>query len=499
MAHEAKKSINSLIDEDRFDEAERRANKELAAFRGQGNAEGSAIMLLALADLAMARVQAAQALKAAREAWPLAKSTGQKQLQAEVLMAMINGLNMQGSAKEALRAASTSKDIITDANDPALEAGLHHAMAIAHLKLEDAEYALEAEEKALAIYKRLKDKSGEAKSLTTTAKAQQISGQFDQAIATAKEAAALWRSMGKAAGIVACLETVMNAQAAQGYPKAALAVAEEELSLLQKSGVNTKNELLMIEKVVQVASDQGQYSEALRTIEDMIKVCRNANDKLGEAQKTRQAAEMHMDLNHSQDALRVAKEAEDLFQSLGMAADVEDMRKLQSSIFVKKGQHSKAPHRSEALLALKQFVRAVEQREVDQVKLFEVELDKASSAIKDMEMSNTLESLFERDPSAVKFLEEHGWDLTSFKVPTKIYQYPHQGFYLTTIAGGMNFGPQFRGVHPYRKGKPSDDDARAMSVVSLPEAESWQGQLLFRPGIMDAGIQACSTFNFPPQ
>jgi len=447
--------------------------------------------------VAMAQVQGAKALKSAREAWPLAKSLADKRLQAEILMAMVSGLNMQGSAREALKAASTSLPMVVEAKDAALEASMHHAMAAAHLKLEDADDALEAEEKAQRLYTNLKDKKGEAVSLTTIAKAQRMLGRFEEAISTAKEAASLWRSLGQAAGVVAAVETITDSQAALGYPKAALATAEEELELLQKAGANTKNELIMMEKVAQVAADQGQKLEALRTMEEMIKVCKNANDRLGEAQRTRQVAEMHAELNHSQDALRMAKDSEELFAALGLSVDVEEAKKLQTTIFVKKGQHSKAPHRSEALLALKSFVRAVEQREIDQVKQFEVDLEKAASAIKDTEMSTALESLFERDPTALAFLEQQGWDLQSFKVPTVIYQYPHKAFYLTTIAGGMNFGPQFRSVNPYRKDKGSQDP-RACSVCFLPETEAWQGQLLYRPGIMDAGIQATSSFGFPP-
>lgn len=387
--------------------------------------------------------------------------------------------------------------MVAEANDAALDAGLLHALAVAHLKLEDADDALEAEEKALSLYRGVKDKEGEAVSLTTLAKAQRVLGRFDEAITTAKEAAVIWRGMGKAAGIVAAVETICDAQAAQGFPKASLAAAEEELSLLQKAGVNKKNELIMMEKVVQVAVDQGLKIEALRTMEDMIQVCKSASDKTGEAHRTMQTAEMHMEMNHSQDALRLAKEAEEIYTGLNMTTQTEAAKKLQTQIFVKKGQHSKAPHRSEALLALKSFVRAVEQREVDQVKQFEVDLDKAASAIKDTEMSTALESLFERDPTALSFLEQQGWDLNSFKVPTKIFQYPHKAFYLTTIAGGMNFGPQFRSVNPYRKGKRTEDP-RACSVCCLPEAEAWQGQLMYRHGIMDAGIQATGSFNFPP-
>merc|ERR1712050_739085 len=126
-------------------------------------------------------------------------------------------------------------------------------------------------------------------------------------------------------------------------------------------------------------------------------------------------------------------------------------------------------------------------------------MDKASSAIKDNEMTIALEALFERDPGALHFLEELGWDLQSFKVPTLCTQYPHKAFYLQTIAGGMNFGPQFRSVHPWKKGTKAEAlGQRAMSVCVLPETESWQGVLLYRQAIIDAGIQAISCMGNDP-
>jgi len=351
----------------------------------------------------------------------------------------------------------------------------------------------------MTIHKSSKDKKGEAVSLTTVAKAYRMLGRFDQAISTAKEACGLWRSLSQAAGIVTALETIADAQAAQGFPKASLAAAEEELSLLRASGASVAHELMLMEKVAQIASDLGEKVETLRTMEEMIKVCKNNGDKAGEAQRTLQTAEKHSEMSHAQDALRLAKEAEELFVALGDKDSEEEAKKLQTSIYVKRGQHTKAPHRSEALLALKSFVRAVEQRELDQIRAFEADLDRAASAIKDTEMSTALESLFERDPEALQFLEKQGWDLENFKSPTKIYQYPHKAFYLGTIAGGMNFGPQFRSVHPYRKDKPSDKDCVVLSCNFLPITESWQSMLAYRHGIIDAGLQSSGAFAYPPQ
>lgn len=217
------------------------------------------------------------------------------------------------------------------------------------------------------------------------------------------------------------------------------------------------------------------------------------------AQKTLQMAEMHAGLNHAQDALRLAKEAQGLFSALNDDHGEEECKRLQTRILVKRNQHTIAPHRPEALVSLKNFIRAVEQREMEEVKKFEEAMDKASGAIQDNELTIALEGLFERDPGALHFLEELGWDLQSFKVEDICTQYPHKAFYLQTLAGGMNFGPQFRSVHPWKRGTQADKlGARAMSVCVLPETESWQGVLLYRHGVIDAGIQATSVwFNAP--
>lgn len=499
MVSQAKRHIEALIEKDNWLEAERNASTEARRFREQNDDAGAATMLVLLAQAALAQKESSKALKAAREAWPLAQGTPNKELQAEVLLAIIDGLNMQGSAREALRAMPTSIPIAQESGNRALEAGMLLGQAIAQLGLQNAVDAAEVGESALAIYKSIEDTKGSATAMNTIAKALRLVGRLDDALSRAKEAASLWRNLGKAAGVVMAVDTIIDVQRALGIPKAGLVAAEEELSLLREAGVSKRNELIMLEKVIQVATDQGEKLAAMRFIEEIVQVSRKAGDKGVEANRTKQAAQMYFEMNQTQDAVRMAKEAEALFKGLGLSVDVEDMRRLQSSIYIKRGQHNMAPHRDEALLALKSFVKAVEDRHHDNVKQFEVDMNKAATAIKDTEMSTALEALFDKDPTALAFLEKQGWDCTAFKVPTKIYQYAHNATYLTFIAGGMNFGPQFRPVHAYRKDRPCDEDCRPMAVCSLPETEAWQGQLRFRPGIMDAGLQSCTSYGFPPQ
>merc|ERR1711904_329296 len=119
-------------------------------------------------------------------------------------------------------------------------------------------------------------------------------------------------------------------------------------------------------------------------------------------------AEMHQALSHNQDAIRLSEEAAKLFVDLNDEESANQARKIQTSVCVARGEIDKAPNRSDALLTLRHFISAVEERDEDKVKLFESELDAASGAISDEELNFALENLFAKDQSAVTFLEARG-------------------------------------------------------------------------------------------
>lgn len=243
-----------------------------------------------------------------------------------------------------------------------------------------------------------------------------------------------------------------------------------------------------------------EEAEAIKKMEAEIDVLKQTGDKSGEATKRMQLAEKHMDLNHWEDAVRELHEALPILESLGQLDRVERSKELLTKLYATKGKTDKAPYRSEAVMALKSYVRAIEARDLDQIQSTQVDLDRTRQALKDSEFSNALESLFDRDPSALAFCEQEiGLDVSRFKVQQTIYHYPHNAFYLQMLMTGMGFGPQFRGVHPHRMGKRTDPNVKVLAVAQLPETESWQGTLQYRPGIMDAGIQKGATMMWPPE
>lgn len=275
---------------------------------------------------------------------------------------------------------------------------------------------------------------------------------------------------------------------------------------MQEAGCDSLNQLLMMEKVAQVAYELGEINGALAIMEDMIQVCQKSGDKLGEAHATKRAAEAHAESYHTRDALRFAKQAQELFEELDIADEIDEVKTLQTTIYVKRLQHNKAPNRKKALSTLRSFVKAVEARETDQVKQLEVDLDKVSSALKEDEMKDALEALFSRDEGALKYLEGLGWELSSFKNPTIIFQFPHKLFYLTVNGGGgILFGPAYRAVNPYRVNFVETEatsmnaaGARSCSVCQMPDIETWQECVQYRTGILDAAIQVQSLAGWKP-
>merc|ERR1711879_723060 len=112
---------------------------------------------------------------------------------------------------------------------------------------------------------------------------------------------------------------------------------------------------------------------------------------------------------------------------------------------------------------------------------------------KDGDMQEFLANLIEKDPGAIEFLEDQGWEFTktaadgaAFKTQTRFFD--HKFFYLNTIFGGMGFGPQFRSVNP-SKVTMKNNNHFGITVSQLTETESWQMHLNWRPGYMDSGIQ----------
>lgn len=436
-----------------------------------------------------------ESLATSRQAWPTAKKSGDKKIQAEVLLTMVKGLSAKGSANEAFKAAASSLAIVKASGVDAIIADMLSLTARLQTKVTQSDEGLaEADSRAFEackMYKSLGDKKGEAVAMTTQAMAQSKGSNFNRAIATAEAALELWRPLGEAAGSAAALEVIVDAQAAKGQSKASMKVLEDEFAKMKANGFRGKNEVIMLEMMVNTATSQGFTSEAVTYYDQLIAALASSDDQMGEAVKTLECGELLSSFKMYKDAMAYAKKAVGMFKAMGDMDLVDRGEKLVTDCCIVLGQLSDSPYRSEGILALKDFTKGVELRDIAMTKEAEDKLEKTKNVIKESDINLALENLFAKDPSALKFVEDLGWDLSSFKSPQKVYLYPHKSFYLNMVFNGMNFGPAYRGVRaPGRVGKMSDGLTPSATILQRYDAELWEHKLLYQQALMDGSIQS---------
>merc|ERR1712113_629286 len=197
----------------------------------------------------------------------------------------------------------------------------------------------------------------------------------------------------------------------------------------------------------------GQPRGAMKSASQALEVYQALSDEMGQGSTYHTMSEMQRALGDMQEATAMAQKSLLHFKAAGCKWGEEQAIQTISNLMVERGTPEKAPKRGDLQKALKELGKAVEQRRVEDFKAAEDKLNYMVNLMNESDVQSVLVPLFERDPGAIEFLEEQGWEFPKEdKGPCFIKQYPHKGFYLHMINTGMNFGPQFRVVTPYRFG-----------------------------------------------
>lgn len=210
-------------------------------------------------------------------------------------------------------------------------------------------------------------------------------------------------------------------------------------------------------------------------------------------------AEMLRAKDDRQEATREAEKALALFKQERCVGGEEQVLDTLSTLLCERGQPEKAPKRSEALKALKELVRTIEKRDAANLKAAEEKVGALSQLLTENDYADVLHAYLHSNSDAVAFLEEQGWQ---FKRESRgamyMKTYPHRAFYLHMVMTGMGFGPQFRGVNPYKVSYEAGGIVPvALSCTQLAETEAWQMEMGYRPGVLDSGLQCQAALAFP--
>merc|ERR1711920_192215 len=289
---------------------------------------------------------------------------------------------------------------------------------------------------------------------------------------------------------------------------AGLQAINQQVESLHQAG-NKQAEVAVLETLAHAHSMLGEPYSAISSYERALAVYRALGDKEGQGTTLHSLAEMYRATDgHAEHAkaLDAARQSAEAFRAAKCGWGEEKANGTISSLMAQSGRLEKAPNRQEALKALKEFTRAVEQKNVETAQAAEMKLTGMRELVTDAEIIEHLQPLVLKDSTTSEFLVgELGWSMSeaSEAVSTGdkltgsyIKQYSHHAFYLSNIMNGMGFGPQFRSCNPYRFGRTADE-IMPIVVAQLPETEAWQMELGYRPGYMDANLQVNGVLGFP--
>jgi len=487
-----------------LEDADRDLESLLNRFRAEVDSMAQARTLLAIGELRNACLEPNRALEAVKQArsLPVTLSNPNK-LQALTIEVKSHMLNESSSdaqvvARQLLAMAQTS-------GDKEDQASAWQALAGSQLLAEStAADARESAQTALNIYREVGKKQGEAAAWATVAKAWMQQGIYDKSLQAAEEALAIWRAVGQSKGVVSALEIFTQASALDRAPHTGLRKATAELELMRESG-NRLGERDILDMLTHAHAMLREPVSALHYARQALALYREMGDAVGAGWTLHTIAEMQRMEGSMGEATLTAQQALSLFKAAGSRQGSNRASETLNSLYAERGLPEKAPKRSEALRALKEFKQAVQDRNEDDARAAESRLNEVRNLVTDQEIANALQPLVQREETA-DFLESLGWDLGRSKaaVPSgtgqTIYHYSKNAFYLGTLLSGMNFGPQFRAVHPHRLGSSMDPtECMPMSVAQLPETEGWQMETLFRHGVMDCAFQQLQVLDFPPK
>ncbi|CAE8719952.1 unnamed protein product [Polarella glacialis] len=471
----------------------------------------------------------------------LAISSGTSQLQAAALVALVKVQSSREALDEAMRASMELLAAAQKRRDRGAEADAWRVIAEVHALRENSsgkatastpEETLQAAERAAQLYSEAcpealgggfatasplvaRLRHGWALALIEVARARFRLGRLRDAAAAAGEAVSMCRELGRVRCLLAALEVAVQAHSALHEPLLGLRAANQELQWLREgrgsssgSGGSSNNndnnstrssraaEAQLLELIATTHSQLSEPLGALRSARLAAELRQQLGDSQGEASALLLAAEQQRLLGEMAEATRSAELAVTASRAAGDAAGEERALQLLSRLLVERGLSEQAPQRPQALQTLQDLVRAVELRDTAAVKDAEERLNGYGGLVTNKDIADHLVPIFTRDRGSVEFLRELGWEFDQNQTgSTKIKMIPHESFYMGQIMNGMNFGPQFRVVNPFRVSGP---EPVAISVCQLPETEAWQMELGFpRPGFLDAGLQSSLVHMFP--
>lgn len=326
VADSARAMSAALTALDRRKEANSLAKEELKKFQDEGNREGAAKMLLALAEVngdKRGPKNRELALEYAEEARAEFSELGMQRFEALALLALANA-RLKSPGQEALEPAEEAEQLFHEAADPKGEALALHAMALAKLQLEDAGGAVEEAKRALELFRELGLESLQAVEEACIADWLLRNGLAEEdgneAVEAAQHAMESFERIGDNGCKSLATDTLVRAMFAAGQQDRGILLAQQTLEEAKQKG----------DKAAEAAAQHGLVAahlarqdtdSALQAAQASIELYKGLDDARGEAAAFHIVAQLHLRKGTSDQASKAASAASSARQAMARVKD----------------------------------------------------------------------------------------------------------------------------------------------------------------------------------
>jgi len=278
---------------------------------------------------------------------------------------------------------------------------------------------------------------------------------------------------------------------------AANLAATDELAMIRRIG-DTGAEAKVVQLLSEVQIARGDYAGAADGLQKALTLHKDSGDAAGQAKTLEMLAGAKLAARKPSDALTPAQDALRLFAEMGDKEGEERAMRTVNMVFAEKNQLDKAPGRPQALQALKDLATAVDERDSQRWTGAMEELTR-TGAYTQKDVDGVVSSALEKDRAmSATFLEDQGIVARGGGAPELHMKEANKTIqYINFRLGGLNYGPRFRCLRAYKgmvQGK--EDTLHALCCLQVSDqAEDWETQLQFHPGILDGMLQSGSAYS----
>lgn len=171
-------------------------------------------------------------------------------------------------------------------------------------------------------------------------------------------------------------------------------------------------------------------------------------------------------------------------------------KKSLSLALVKSGKEDEAPNRLRAVAALERAMAAAERKSETDFKKWWFEAE-SLGGISDKDIKQALDRIREHGgpPGFESFLRDMGVSFANAGSPDKINQFTKRLMYVVFRTGGIQYGPRYQCVSPYRLG---DYGGKSMAHLQpSSQSDSWEYMVGYHTGILDGALQSGAVVQAP--